>query len=85
MNEQFGAINMTDTAKDIIQPDIKRASQFPQFIGLAGAIPSHWNNSPYMSGGRWGGGTSAFGANPKRAKGSVLSFTEFMEKHKNIK
>jgi hypothetical protein len=84
MNEQFGAISMTDTAKDILQPDIKRASQFPQFIGLAGAVPAQWNNSPFLSGGRWGGGTSAFGANPKSSTKSVLSFSDFMKEHSKL-
>ena len=44
--------------------------------GTNTAVPSHWNNSPFLTGGRL---TSAFGANPKGKKRAIMSYREFLE------
>lgn len=76
INEALGANSMERDPVDlIIAPDIKRANALMFNSGQAGTIPTHWNNSPFLSGGKL---TSAFGLNPKAPKKkSVLSYHEF--------
>ncbi len=76
--EGFGAISMEpDPAERIMEPDTKRANAMMFYSGSSGTVPSHWNNSPFLSGGRI---TSAFGANPRLDKKiKVLSYQEFVE------
>ena len=76
--EAMGADSMERDPADIItSPDIKRSSAMMTFAGTASSIPVHWNNSPFLSGGRL---TSAFGLNPKEPKKkSVLSYYEFIK------
>lgn len=75
--EGFGAIMMDpDPAENIMQPDIKRANAMMFFAGTSGTIPAHWNDSPFLTGGRM---TSAFGANPiVGKKNKVLSYSDFV-------
>lgn len=75
--EAMGANSMErDPADMILSPDIKRSSAMT-FAGTLSSVPVHWNNSPFLSGGRL---TSAFGLNPKKPeKKSVLSYYEFIK------
>jgi hypothetical protein len=76
--EGFGAISMEpDPAEHILSPDTKRSNALMFYSGASGTIPAHWNNSPFLSGGRL---TSTFGANPgPKKKGTVLSYQEFID------
>ena len=77
--EALGANSMNRNPKDLfMNPDVKKPSGLMFHQGASGTIPSHWNNSPFLSGGRL---TSAFGANPKKKKNNnkVLSYTQFIE------
>lgn len=77
ITEVIGADSMERDPVDLIQsPDIKRASQMMFFSGTSGTIPTFWNNSPFLAGGRM---TSTFGANPEQKKGNVLSYEEFIK------
>lgn len=77
INEAIGANSMERDPLDLIQhPDTKRASAFMSFQGASSSIPNHWNNSPFLSGGRL---TSAFGLNPKTKKKRVLNYYEFLK------
>lgn len=81
--EQFGAIMMSpDPVNTIQKPDLKRPQGFV-VSGKSGAIPTQWNNSPFLAGGAV---TSAFGANPKmkKKKKKVLNFHEFSEVNKKL-
>jgi hypothetical protein len=83
--EGYGANTMEGDPLDlIIQPDIKRANSLMFYQGASGQIPTHWNNSPFLTGGRM---TSAFGANPRlSSKNKVLSYQEFIDatrRHQN--
>jgi hypothetical protein len=75
--EGIGANSMElDNAERILRPDIKRANAMMFYAGASGTVPSHWNNSPFLTGGRL---TSAFGANPRLdKKNKVLSYQEFV-------
>jgi hypothetical protein len=81
--EGFGAISMeTDSVNRILEPDTSRASAMMFYSGASGTIPSHWNNSPFLSGGRL---TSAFGSNPRmKKKLRVLSYQEFIDTSKGF-
>jgi len=81
--EGFGAISMEpDHAERILEPDTKRANAMMFYSGASGTIPSHWNNSPFLSGSRI---TSAFGSNPRADKKTrVMSYHEFVEAHKKF-
>jgi len=83
LNEVIGADSMErDPAQLIISPDIKRASAMTFHSGASGTIPTHWNNSPFLTGGRL---TSAFGLNPKKEKKkTVLTYQDFMKAHKRL-
>ena len=76
--EVMGADSMErDPADMILRPDIKRSSGMSFYAGTAGTIPTQWNNSPFLSGGRL---TSAFGLNPKTSKKkTVLTYHEFIK------
>jgi hypothetical protein len=70
------SIELDDT-QNILRPDVKRASALMFNSGASGTIPTHWNNSPFMAGGRL---TSAFGSNPRIDKKiKVLTYQEFIE------
>lgn len=77
INEEFGANTIQrDTADIVRRPDLKQNSRISNSAGAQGSGPSHWNNSPFLSGGRL---TSTFGINPKKdRKKKVLSFRDFM-------
>ena len=81
--EVFGADTMQKDPMDlIISPDTKRANAMSFYSGSSGTIPTHWNNSPFLSGGRL---TSAFGLNPKEAKKkTVLRYHEFIKASKKM-
>lgn len=81
--EGYGANTIDlDTTRSIISPDTKRANAMPFYSGGSGAIPTFWNNSPFLSGGKV---TSAFGANPKQSKKrEVLSYHDFIKTHKQM-
>ena len=78
INEAIGANSMErDPADIILNPDTKRASAMMFHQGSSGAIPTHWNNSPFLSGGRL---TSAFGANPtKEKKFRIMKYKDFIK------
>lgn len=83
VNEVLGADSMEkDPADLVMNPDTKRASGLMLHAGTSGAIPTHWNNSPFLAGGRL---TSAFGLNPKTLKKkSVLNYHEFVKASKSV-
>lgn len=82
IKEAIGADSMERDPVDLIQsPDIKRASQMMFFSGTSGTIPTFWNNSPFLSGGRM---TSTFGANPQASDKSVLSYEDFIKTTKKF-
>jgi hypothetical protein len=83
ISEEFGADTMQKDPADIIsRPDIQRAGAMMFYSGGSGQIPTHWNNSPFLSGGRL---TSAFGANPSMSgKKRVMRFEEFVKNKERI-
>ena len=45
--------------------------------GASTTVPSHWNNSPFLAGGRM---TSTFGSNPKEEKKrKIMTYKQFLE------
>lgn len=83
LTEVFGADTMQKDPMDlIISPDTKRANAMMFYAGASGTIPAHWNNSPFLTGGRL---TSAFGINPRKTKKkSVLNYQEFVATSKKF-
>jgi hypothetical protein len=66
-----------DNTERILRPDTKRANAMMFYAGASGTIPTHWNNSPFLTGGRI---TSAFGSNPRMDKKiKILSYEEFVK------
>jgi hypothetical protein len=82
LNEAIGANSMEqDPADLILNPDTKRASAMMFHQGSSGAVPAHWNNSPFLTGGRL---TSAFGANPsKKEKFRIKKYKDFIKDKEN--
>jgi hypothetical protein len=78
IKENFGADTIDlKTTKSILQPDLKRSNRLTFYSGASGSIPTHWNNSPFLSGGKL---TSAFGLNPRKKKRKkALNYYEFMD------
>jgi hypothetical protein len=82
LSEGLGANTMERDPVDLIMsPDTKRANALMLYSGTSGAIPTHWNNSPFLTGGRL---TSAFGLNPRKQKKSVLNYQEFIHTAKRL-
>jgi hypothetical protein len=83
LSEAIGANSMNPDPKGLfLTPDQKTPSGLMFHAGASGTIPAHWNNSPFLSGGRL---TSAFGANPsskKRSINRILTYDEFVETSK---
>lgn len=83
LSEAIGANSMNPDPKGLfLTPDQKTPSGLMFHAGASGTIPAHWNNSPFLSGGRL---TSAFGANPsgkKRSINRILTYEEFVETSK---
>jgi len=76
-NEWYGANTMgTDVDHLIPSPDERRFNHMMYTAGTSTTVPSHWNNSPFLTGGRL---TSAFGANPKGKKRAIMSYRDFLE------
>lgn len=86
-DESIGAITMVRKPADKLnEPDFR--TPIPNIIhtGRSSAAPMHWNNSPFMSGGRYGAGALSFGANPKDGKNKVMSYKDFVKaKNKFLK
>jgi len=83
-NEALGANSMEiDTADLILSPDERHPSSLAFHQGTAGAIPTHWNNSPFLSGGRL---TSAFGANPKKKGGGfrIKKYKDYLKSRNTV-
>lgn len=78
ISEVIGADSMErDPADLILYPETQRSSGMMLHAGTSGTIPTHWNNSPFLTGGRL---TSAFGLNPrKEKKRSILNYQEFIK------
>lgn len=80
VNEWYGADTMgTDLNLLIPSPDEKRFSHLMYTAGASTTVPSHWNNSPFLTGSRM---TSAFGSNPKGKKRTIMNYQEFLESKK---
>jgi hypothetical protein len=77
-NEWYGADSMgTDLDHLIPSPDEKRFNNMMYTAGASTTVPSHWNNSPFLTGSRM---TSAFGSNPReKKKRSIMTYQEFLE------
>ena len=79
VSETIGAVTMVRKPADKLnEPDFR--TPIPNIIhtGRSSAVPNHWNNSPFMSGGRYGAGALSFGSNPKMKK-KVVSYKEFLK------
>lgn len=77
IKEGFGANTMeTDPVDMILDPSTDLVASKMFYVGNQGRIPTHWNNSPALTGGRL---TSAFGANPNIKKLKILRYQEFLE------
>lgn len=76
--EWYGANTMgTDVDHLIPSPDERRFNHLMYTAGTSTTVPSHWNNSPFLSGGRL---TSAFGSNPKSSRRiKIMSYQEYLE------
>ncbi len=70
-----------DPTRSQVRPDQKRASALGFYSGSSGTVPAQWQNSPFLAGGRL---TSAFGANPKSKKKSILSYKEFLKTKEKV-
>ena len=83
LSEAIGANSMNPDLKGLfLTPDQKTPSSLTYHDGASGTIPRHWNNSPFLTGGRL---TSAFAANPtgkKKQINRVLTYEEFVETSK---
>lgn len=81
--EEFGSNTMQRDPLDIVvNPDIQRGGALMFYTGGSGQVPTHWNNSPFLSGGRL---TSAFGANPRMsATKRVMRFEDFMKSKEEV-
>lgn len=77
-NEWYGADTMGTDANYIIpSPDEKRFNHLMYTAGASTTVPSHWNNSPFLAGGRM---TSTFGSNPKEEKKrKIMTYKQFLE------
>jgi hypothetical protein len=81
--EGLGAITIERRPSDkLFEPDFTRPIPNIVHTGRASAVPTHWNNSPFMSGGNYGSGALQFGANPRSKK--VMSFKDFIDLHKKM-
>jgi hypothetical protein len=80
-NEWYGADTMgTDLDHLIPSPDDKGFNQLANRAGTSTMVPSHWNNSPFLTGSRM---TSVFGSNPKEnKKRPIMTYQEFLESKK---
>lgn len=80
-DEWYGADTMgTDVDHLIPSPGDRQANSLMYAAGTSTSVPSHWNNSPFLSGGRL---TSAFGANPRGQRRLIMSYDEFLESRVN--
>jgi hypothetical protein len=84
LNENIGAITMTRRSADqLFEPDFVQNIPRPILTGRGSATPTHWNNSPFLSGGNYGSGALNFGANP-RSKRSVMSYGDFIKRNRDF-
>jgi hypothetical protein len=83
VHEGLGAITINRKPVDSLnEPDVARALPNIIHTGRSSAVPNHWNNSPFMSGGRYGAGALSFGANPR--KRSVMTYGQFIKRNKKF-
>lgn len=84
LNENIGAITMTRRSADqLFEPDFVQNIPRPILTGRGSATPTHWNNSPFLSGGNYGAGALSFGANP-RSKRNVMSYGDFIKRNRDF-
>ena len=80
ISESIGAISMVRQPVDKLnEPDFR--TPIPNLISTTrnSSVPMHWNNAPFMSGGR-------YGANPKANKNMIMTYKDFIkEKNKSLK
>jgi hypothetical protein len=76
--ESIGAVTMVKKPSDKLnEPDFR--TPIPNLISTTrnSSVPMHWNNSPFMSGGR-------YGANPKSGKNEVMTYKDFVKAKKKF-
>jgi hypothetical protein len=86
LNENIGAVTITRRSADqLFEPDFVQNIPQPILTGRGSATPTHWNNSPFLSGGNYGSGALNFGANPKsKNKRSIMSYGDFIKRNKEF-
>ena len=73
MKESYATSFSVDKAGDQFnQPDYKKSMPNIIHTTRSSAVPRHWSNSPYMSGGM-------YGANPEFQSDDVLTYKEFLK------
>ncbi len=86
INENIGAISITrQSADQLFEPDFVQNIPRPILTGRGSAVPNHWNNSPFLSGGNFGAGALSFGANPgSRTKRNVMTYGDFIKRNRKF-
>jgi len=85
LSETIGAVTMVRKPADKLnEPDHRVAVPNIIHTSRASAVPTHWNNSPFMSGGNYGAGALSFGSNPKMEK-KVMTYKEFIKIKNSIR
>jgi hypothetical protein len=78
ISESIGAVSMVRQPADKLnEPDFR--TPIPNLISTTrnSSVPMHWNNAPFMSGGR-------YGANPKDGKSRVMTYKDFVKAKKKF-
>jgi hypothetical protein len=78
MTESIGAVTMVRQPADKLnEPDFR--TPIPNLISTTrnSSVPMHWNNAPFMSGGR-------YGANPEGGKRRVMTYKDFIKAKKKF-
>ena len=81
IKESIGVVTVNSEPKsNVNEPDYISPLANIVHTGRSTAAPYHWNNSPFLSGGRYGSGALSFGSNPKFDR-NVMSYKDFIKKN----
>lgn len=84
VNEGIGAISIERRSADqLFEPDFVKPASRPILTGRGSATPTHWNNSPFLSGGNFGAGALSFGANPRSIR-KVMTYADFINHNRRF-
>lgn len=79
MKESYGAtFSVNNPGDQYNQPDYKKPMPNVIHTTRSSAVPRHWSNSPYMSGG-------TYGSNPEFDSDNILTYKEFIRIKNKIK